>query len=131
MYKRQLYGAAQPAALAVLRRDLDNIWQAWRLAGELRDFAFFDAVLDAMLLVFDILGLMRTASELCRSAYQQLAREDLPTPAERIVAARVQALEGVAEFRLGNFARAHALTAAALAVMVALTLTGLTLLLSA
>jgi DNA-binding SARP family transcriptional activator/predicted ATPase len=114
-----LYGAAQPVALAAIRRDLDNIWQAWWLAGEQRAFAFFDAVLDAMLLVFDILGLMRTASELCRSAYQQLAREALQTPAARIVAARVQALEGVAEFRLGNFARAHALTTAALAVMAA------------
>lgn len=114
-----LYSAAQPVALAAIRRELDNIWQAWRLAGEQRDFAFFDAVLDAMLLVFDILGLMRTASELCRSAGQQLAREDFQTPAERIVAARVQALEGVAEFRLGNFARARELTEAAHAVMTA------------
>jgi DNA-binding SARP family transcriptional activator len=114
-----LYGAAQPAALAAIRRDLDNIWQAWRLAGELRSFAFFDAVLDAMLLVFDVLGLMRMACELCRNAGQQLARERLRTPAERIVAARVQALEGVAEFRLGNFARARVLTETALEVMVA------------
>lgn len=114
-----LYGAAQPAALDATRRDLDNIWQAWRLAGEQRSFAFFDAVLDAMLLVFDILGLMQMACEFCRSAGQHLAREGLKTPAERIVAARVQALEGVAEFRLGNFARARELTESALAVMVA------------
>ena len=109
-----LYGAGQPDALNAVRRELDNIWQAWQLAGEQRAFSFFADTLDALLLVFDIAGLIQVARDLCRLAGQQLAAVNPTSPAERIVLARVQAMEGVFEFRVGNFARARALTEEAL-----------------
>jgi DNA-binding SARP family transcriptional activator len=113
-----LHGADQAVALAHIRRDLDNVRQAWRLATERRDFAFFAQVLDPLMFVFDIGGLSYEACDLCRAAHARLAAAPGPcTPAERITLARVMALEGSFEFRVGNFAHAKSLTEEALAAL--------------
>ena len=65
-------------------------------------------------------GLSAEARELCTTAYAQLATAPGPvTVTERITLARVGALEGCFEFRVGNFARARDLTESALQLLLA------------
>ncbi len=109
-----IYGDGQAAALEAVRRELDNVRQAWKLACEQGAFAFFAEVLDALLLVFDMTALAYVARELCESARRALAACDPATPQERRALARVTAMEGVFAFRVGDFGRARELTAAAL-----------------
>lgn len=111
-----LYGAGQPDALNAVRQELDNIRQAWQLATAATDFAFFDQTVDALLLIFDIAGLIHLARDLCVTASATLTAA-AHTPWERTVAARVQAMAGAFEFRVGAFAQARDLTATALAAL--------------
>ena len=115
-----LYGPSQADALTRIGLDMDNIRRAWHLAGEQRAFAFFDQVLDPLMFVFDIAGLTSEACDLCRAAHAQLAAPPGPdNAAERITLARVIALEGCFEFRVGAFPRARALTEDALTTLLA------------
>ncbi len=112
-----IYGDGQAAALEAVRRELDNVRQAWKLACEQGAFAFFAEVLDALLLVFDMTALSYVARELCESARRALAACDPATPDERVALARVTAMEGVFAFRVGDFGRARELTEGALATL--------------
>lgn len=115
-----LYGPAQANALARIGLDMDNIRRAWHLAGEQRAFAFFGLALDPLMFVFDIAGLISEACDLCRAAHAQLAAPPGPgNAAERITLARVIALEGCFEFRVGAFTRARILTEEALTMLLA------------
>ena len=102
-----IYGANLTVALATINRNLDNIRQAWRRAGESGDFAFFAQVVDSLLLVFDINGLSQEAQQMLRDARQQLQKQTSGLPAQTIVLAQLLAHEGVFSFRLGQFERAH------------------------
>ncbi|MCB0065943.1 MAG: tetratricopeptide repeat protein, partial [Caldilineaceae bacterium] len=112
-----IYGDGQAAALEAVRRELDNVRQAWKLACDQGAFAFFADVLDALLLVFDMTALAYVARELCESARRALAACDPATQDERVALARVTAMEGVFAFRVGDFGRARELTEGALATL--------------
>lgn len=115
-----LYGPAQAEALAHIGLEMDNVRRAWHLAGEQHAFDFFEQALDPLMFVFDIAGLSYEACDLCRAAHAQLAAPPGPkNAAERITLARVMALEGCFEFRVGNFVRARELTESALQMLMA------------
>ena len=69
-----IYGDGQATAWEAVRRELDNVRQAWKLACDQGAFAFFAEVLDALLLVFDMTALAYVARELLRE------RAPLPSP---------------------------------------------------
>lgn len=109
-----IYGDGQAAALDAVRRELDNVRQAWKLACDQGAFSFFAQVLDALLLVFDMTALAYVARDLCESARRALAACKPVTPDDHIALARVTAMEGVFAFRIGDFGRARELTERAL-----------------
>ncbi len=102
-----IYGEKLPAALQTINRNLDNIRQAWRRAGEGGNFAFFAQAMDALLLVFEINSLAQEAQQLLHEARQQLEKQASGLPEQSIVLAQLLAHEGAFSFRLGQFDRAH------------------------
>jgi len=102
-----IYGAKLTEALETINQNLDNIRQAWRMAAEQGNFAFFAQVIDSLLLVFDINSLSQEAQQILRNARQQLEKRATGLPEQAIVLAQLLAHEGAFSFRLGQFAQAH------------------------
>ncbi|MFZ1753514.1 MAG: BTAD domain-containing putative transcriptional regulator [Caldilineaceae bacterium] len=102
-----IYGARLPGALQIINRNLDNIRQAWRTAGERGHFAFFAQAVDSLLIIFDINGLSQEAQQMMQEARLRLETWTTGLPEQSIVLAQLLAHEGVFSFRLGQFERAH------------------------
>ena len=114
-----LFGGGVEAALAQARPELENVRLAWQTAVAERDTAVINDMADALMLIFDLLGLYEEGAALAQAAIAAL--DGGPTRPEAAVLAlgRARALASAFAFRLGHYEKAMVESRAALDLLAA------------
>ena len=114
-----LFGGGVEAALAQARPELENVRLAWQTAVAAGDVAVINDMADALLLIFDLLGLYEEGAALAQAAITALDGGPAGPEAAVLALGRARVLASAFAFRLGRYERAAAESRAALDLLAA------------
>lgn len=111
--QKRVIGATDPAAVAEVSAEIDNIREAWSWLVRERRIRDISLALDGLYGVYNARGWAREAESVFRAAAEQLAPHAADSPE---LLARIRARQGVFSAQLGDYDRARRLLEPSLAL---------------